>query len=62
MRVPKNMVLTGMVGGVDAIVAEFTHLSDGDGVADARESLNYVLRERAGSSPRLFGNSPYPRE
>ena len=32
------------------------------GDAEALECLHYVLYERAGSSPKIFPNSPYPRD
>ena len=63
MRVPKTLVLTGMLAGVEGIIAEFEHLpANSVGAAEARECLHYVLHEAAGSSDKLFGNSPFPRE
>ena len=45
-------------GGVQAIVKEITdHCDDID-----RECLQYVLYEEAGSSDKLFENSPFPRD
>ena len=43
--------------GTAAIVAEFESAS-----SRARECLDYVLRKPAGSSPLIFGNSPFPRD
>ena len=44
--------------GVGAIVEEIeTRGTDTD-----KECLNYVLRQRAGSSPLLFSNSAFPRD
>lgn len=44
--------------GVDAIVMEV----EASGNATDRECLNYVLNQRAGSSPKIFPNSPHPRD
>ena len=58
MRVPNSFVFPSIEQGVTAIVGEFeTNGTDVD-----RECLNYVLRERAGSSSKIFPNSPYPRD
>ena len=58
MRVPEALVLTGMTGGVAAIVAEFERV----GNASDLECLHYVMHERAGSSTKLFPNSAFPRD
>lgn len=44
--------------GVGAIVEEI----DTRGTDTDKECLNYVLRQRAGSSPLLFSNSAFPRD
>lgn len=44
--------------GVQSIVEEVTtHGSD-----EVKECLHYVLQQSAGSSPKLFANSPFPRD
>lgn len=58
MRVPPSFVFPSIEQGVTAIVGEFeTAGNDID-----RECLQYVLRDAAGSSPKRFSNSLYPRE
>jgi hypothetical protein len=58
MRVPDALLHTAMSGGVSAIVSELEKA----GTAVDQECLDYVLRQRAGSSPRVFDNSPFPRD
>lgn len=58
MQVADTIIHAGMARGVDAIVEEFER----GGTDDDRECLAYVLRERAGSSSKLFSNSQYPRD
>lgn len=58
MRVPDTMRIPALADGVNAIVHEVKSRGD----QTMRECLNYVLRQRAGSSPTLFPNSPYPRD
>ena len=58
LRVPEAVLDAGRSEGVAAVVREFTaHGTDED-----RECLAYALHERAGSSPKLFPNSPHRRD
>lgn len=58
MCVPTSAVPPSVDEGVAAIVQEIeTH-----GTAEDKECLHYVLHEAAGSSDRLFANSPHPRD
>ena len=57
MRVERTVVQNRMNEGIRSIVAEFETAPD-----EARECLDYVLRQAAGSSDRLFSNSPHPRD
>ena len=58
MKVADNLVLLGMQAGVEGIRREIEEC----GTAEDKECLHYCLHERAGSSPKLFANSPYPRD
>ena len=58
MQVPSNVPTPSLDDSVDAIVREVT--TGGDTVT--KECLHYVLHEAAGSSPKIFPNSPYPRD
>ena len=58
MQVPSNVAPPSLDDSIDAIVREVT--AGGD--ADTRECLHYVLDEAAGSSSKIFPNSPYPRD
>ena len=58
LQLPKAALLSRLAEGVGGISAEV----DACGDADTKECLRYILHERAGSSPRLFDNSEYPRD
>jgi hypothetical protein len=58
MRVPDALLRTAMSGGVGAIVSEFART----GTEVDNECLDYILRQHAGSSCKIFDNSPCPRD
>lgn len=58
MRVGDDEVARRRLDGIDAVQREF----DEHGTESDRECLRYCRYERAGSSPKLFPNSPYPRD
>ena len=53
-----HAMLSGDGGALGAIEREVT----ANGTDEDRECLQYVLHERAGSSPTLFPNAPHPRD
>ena len=64
MCVPPNFLRTRMAEGVAAIrqeVEDFAATREARAL-EALECLEYVQHARAGSSPRLFPNSLYPRD
>ena len=58
LRVPEHTLYQGLSNGVASIVNELTR----NGTDVDRECLEYCLHGRAGSSPKLFSNSPAPRD
>lgn len=58
MRVSPDSATPSLNNGVAAIVREVTNHGDDT----MKECLDYVLNQPAGSSARLFPNSPYPRD
>ena len=61
MKVEPSVVHLGMAKGVSAIQAEFGRYA-GDAANEVKECMHYVLHQAAGSSPKLFENSPHPRD
>jgi hypothetical protein len=58
LRVADAELYDGLRRGVTAIVEEFER----NGTETDLECLDYVLRHPAGSSQKIFPNSPYPRD
>ena len=61
MKVEPSVVHIGLLKGIDAIRAEFERYV-GDRAEEVRECMRYVLFERAGSSDKMFPNSPHKRD
>ena len=61
MKVEPSVVHIGLSQGIDAIRAEFERYV-GDRAEEVRECMRYVLFERAGSSDKMFPNSPHKRD
>jgi len=61
MKVKPSVVHIGLSQGLSAIQAEFERY-DGEHAGEARECMEYVLFKSAGSSPKIFPNSPHPRD
>ena len=58
LRVDDTWAAPSDADGVEAIVKEFTRA----GSRIDQECLDYVLNHRAGSSPTIFNNGPFPRD
>ena len=61
MKVAPSVVHMGLSRGLEAIRAEFEGYG-GDRAEEVLECMRYVLFERAGSSDKLFPNSPHKRD
>ena len=61
MKVEPSVVHIGLSQGIEAIRAEFERFM-GERAEGARECMRYVLFERAGSSEKIFPNSPHKRD
>ena len=58
LKIDEAALYSRMMDGTTAIEGEFAQGAS----LESQECLHYVLHERAGSSPKMFGNSPYPRD
>jgi len=58
LGIPENFAYPSIKEGVEAIKNEIERA----GTDEDKECLEYVLNQRAGSSPLTFPNSPYPRD